>query len=112
MLAIQPPEVYKENRIPDSRLMLTTILKEPQGLRYNGMALVYVFGGYLLGFYGLFQAAWTINALAVVLLAHSMIIAAYLIHECGHQLVFKTWQAQCATGASPELGLWRGVRHL
>lgn len=64
-------------------------LKEPLGLRYNGLALLYVVSAYLVGFAGLFHTHWAINLLATLLLAHSMIIAAYLIHECGHQLVFK-----------------------
>ncbi len=89
MLAIRSLEVYKENRNPDSVSMTTVILKEPQGLRYNGIALLYVLAAYIVGFYGLFNPELTINAAATLLLAHSMTIAAYLIHECGHQLVFK-----------------------
>ncbi len=69
--------------------MATAILKEPAGLRYNGAALLYAICGYVVGFAGLFQAAWSINFLATLLLAHAMTISAYLIHECGHQLVFK-----------------------
>ena len=65
------------------------ILKETQGLRYNGAALAYVFVAYVLGFVGLFQNSWLINIPATLLLAHAMTIAAYLIHECGHNLVFK-----------------------
>jgi len=69
--------------------MATAILKEPAGLRYNGAALVYAIGGYIIGFVGLFHPAWAVNLLATLLLAHAMTISAYLIHECGHQLVFK-----------------------
>ncbi len=70
-------------------MMITApILKEPQGLRYNGAALAYVLVGYILGFAGLFQEAWWLNLPATLLLAHAMTIAAYLIHECGHNLVF------------------------
>ncbi len=69
--------------------MATAILKEPAGLRYNGAALLYAICGYVVGFAGLFQSAWAINLLATLLLAHAMTISAYLIHECGHQLVFK-----------------------
>jgi len=69
--------------------MATAFLKEPQGLLYNGFAMLYIIAGYVLGFAGLFHEAWAVNAVAVLLLAHAMTIAAYLIHECGHQLVFK-----------------------
>jgi fatty acid desaturase len=46
-------------------------------------------GASALGFAGLFAASWAVNALATLLLAHGMVIAAYLIHECGHNLVFQ-----------------------
>ena len=69
--------------------MTLAVLKEPAGLRYNGLALLYSVSGYVLGLAGLFHSAWPVNGLATLLLAHSMTIAAYLIHECGHQLVFR-----------------------
>ena len=89
MLAIPAHEVYKENSIWRYTVMAAAILKEPQGLRYNGFACLYAVGGYVLGFAGLFHGHWAINLLATLLLAHAMTIAAYLIHECGHQLVFR-----------------------
>ena len=69
--------------------MRTAILKESAGLTYYGGAVVYAVAGYVCGFAGLFHAAWTVNIVAALLLAHSMVIAAYLIHECGHNLVFR-----------------------
>ena len=69
--------------------MSVAVLKEPAGLRYNGGALFYAVSGYALGFAGLFYGAWPVNLAATLLLAHAMVIAAYLIHECGHQLVFR-----------------------
>lgn len=63
--------------------------KEPAAVLYHGMALAYVVLGYTLGFAGLFAGHWTINIAATVLLGHAMTIAAYLIHECGHNTVFK-----------------------
>ncbi len=70
-------------------IMAIQILKEAAGLRYNGAALLYAICGYAIGFAGLFHPAWGIKLVATLLLAHAMMIAAYLIHECGHQLVFK-----------------------
>lgn len=69
--------------------MVTAIMKEPAGLHYNGLAVAYSIAAYALGFYGLFRPEWLVNILATLLLAHAMVIAAYLIHECGHQLVFR-----------------------
>ena len=69
--------------------MSAAILKEPQGLVYYGLAIAYAVTGYILGFAGLFHASWGINIAATLLLTHAMVIAAYLIHECGHNLVFR-----------------------
>jgi omega-6 fatty acid desaturase (delta-12 desaturase) len=72
--------------------------KEPEGLRYSGAAFAYVITAYLLGFAGLFQASWAINLTATLFLAHAMTIAAYLIHECGHNLVFRRHQDNAHLG--------------
>ena len=64
------------------------VLREPQGLFYYGLATGYAVVGYGLGFVGLFHEYWFVNFVATLLLAHAMTIAAYLIHECGHNLVF------------------------
>ena len=68
---------------------IVALFREPQGVLMNGAALLYAVAGYVAGFAGLFHASWVVNALATLLLAHAMIIAAYLIHECGHNLVFR-----------------------
>ena len=78
--------------------MRDAILKEPAGLVYDGAAVLYVVIGYVVGLSGLFHPAWTINAVATLLLAHSMTIAAYLIHECGHNLVFRRSTANARLG--------------
>ena len=78
--------------------MSLAVLKEPAGLRFNGIALLYVVSGYVLGLAGLFHEAWPVNLAATLLLAHAMTIAAYLIHECGHQLVFRRAQHNAQLG--------------
>lgn len=80
---------------------MTTItgkLKEPQGLYYNGAALAYAVCAYVAGFAGLFHASWAVNALATLLLAHGMVIAAYLVHECAHNLVFRSGRDNARLG--------------
>jgi len=62
---------------------------ESAGVRYHGGALLYALGGYALGWWGLFSQSGWVNAIAVLVLAHGMVIAAYLLHECGHNLVFR-----------------------
>jgi fatty acid desaturase len=68
---------------------ITRPLHEPEGFLYHGGAVLYALLAYGLGFWGLFAAEWWVNALSVLILAHGMIIAAYLIHECGHNTIFK-----------------------
>jgi omega-6 fatty acid desaturase (delta-12 desaturase) len=66
----------------------TSLLKEREGWRYYGTAVTYAVFGYGLGIAGLFSATLAINIVATLLLAHAMTIAAYMIHECGHNAVF------------------------
>jgi len=77
---------------------LQALLNEREGRHYYGGALLYVLSGYLGGFAGLFSDRLAINCLAMLLLAHSMIIAAYLVHECGHNLIFRKIQHNTALG--------------
>ena len=56
---------------------------------YQGGALLYALTAYMLGCTGLVHESWFINGFATVLLAHGMIIAAYLTHECAHNTVFR-----------------------
>ncbi|MGB5721845.1 MAG: fatty acid desaturase, partial [Woeseiaceae bacterium] len=68
--------------------MSAGLIKDPDGLRYYGAASAYAVLAYVLGFAGLFHSQILVNVVATLLLAHGMTIAAYLIHECGHNLVF------------------------
>ncbi len=63
--------------------------KHAQGSLYYGGAIAYALIAYAVGFAGLFADAWFVSLPSMLLLAHSMVIAAYLIHECGHNLVFE-----------------------
>ncbi len=69
---------------------LTDKLNEAEGLRWHGGAVLYALLAYVLGWIGLFSPDWLVNILATLLLAHGMTIAAYMIHECGHNLVFRS----------------------
>lgn len=69
-------------------MVLKGLIKDADGLRYYGAASAYVMLAYLIGFAGLFHSNLIVNVCATLLLAHGMTIAAYLIHECGHNLVF------------------------
>ena len=54
--------------------MATSILKEAAGRRYNGVALLYLFSAYAIGFYGLFRPEWAINVAATLLLASASLL--------------------------------------
>ena len=62
---------------------------ESEGLRYHGSAVLYALMGYVIGWLGLFSSNWLVNLLAVLILGHAMTIAAYMVHECGHNLIFR-----------------------
>ena len=68
---------------------ITSLFKKPEGLRYHGSAVLYAVSAYCLGFSGLWVEAVMVNFFAVLLLAHGMVIAAYMVHECGHNTVFR-----------------------
>jgi fatty acid desaturase len=74
------------------------LFKEPKGVLMNGGALLYSVAGYVVGFAGLFHDSWAVNTVATLLLAHAMVIAAYLIHECAHNLVFRRGRHNAALG--------------
>ena len=78
--------------------MISDRLKEPAALVYNGGAVAYASAVYLLSFAALFHELIWVNLLAVVALAHAMVIAAYMIHECGHNSVFKTTRDNARLG--------------
>jgi fatty acid desaturase len=63
--------------------------RDPAGLLWHGGAFAYALLAWSLGLAGLFADSWAINLVATLLLAHGMIIAAYLIHECAHNTVFR-----------------------
>jgi fatty acid desaturase len=49
---------------------------------------MYSLMAYLGGFFLIVQNSWLVNFIGVLLLAHAMVIAAYLIHECAHNTIF------------------------
>ena len=72
--------------------------KESEGLIFHGGALLYSLLMYTLGLGGLFHSNWIINLVSTLCLAHGMTIAAYMIHEAGHNTVFKTNEANARLG--------------
>jgi len=77
---------------------ISRLIKDPDGLLYYGLASGYAVVAYIVGFVGLFQDSLLTNFAAMLLLSHGMTIAAYLIHECGHNLVFAHSRHNAALG--------------
>lgn len=78
--------------------LITKHFHEPVGLWYHGGAFLYALCGYTFGIYGLFSDEVLTNLFSTLLLAHAMIIAAYLIHECGHNTIFRSNNANAYLG--------------
>ena len=62
--------------------------KSSEGRFFHGLALLYAVSACSLGLAGIVLGNTWINIAATLLLAHGMVIAAYLVHECGHNTVF------------------------
>ncbi|MFU8813996.1 MAG: fatty acid desaturase family protein [Pseudomonadales bacterium] len=69
---------------------LRTLLRDPTSLWPNTIAMGYILLAYGGGWWALFQDSIWLFALGVVALAHGMTIAGYLMHDCGHNSIFKT----------------------
>ena len=83
--------------------MRTRIMRWEDGWLPNTLALAYALGGYALGLWACAAPAWWLNALGVLLTAHALVIAAYLIHECAHNTIFADNRWNAALG---EVLLW------
>lgn len=77
---------------------LVKLFHEPAGLLYHGFAVLYSIFGYVLGWFGFFSNNWLLNIGGVVLVGHAMVIAAYMIHECGHNTVFRSNKSNARLG--------------
>ena len=81
----------------------TRLLRFEDALLPNLAAWSYMFAAYGLGFAAIMASSLWLNAAGVLLLAHGMVIAAYFIHECAHDSLFKDARHNRLFG---ELLLW------
>ena len=70
--------------------MNTWTFKSSRARRHHTAAIAYALLGYSAGWWLLFNGGWAGFIPGVLLLGHGMIIAAYLIHECAHNTIFKS----------------------
>lgn len=98
------------------------IWRYSSGMWPNTLAIAYVFVAQGLGLAGIVADSLVINIGASLLIAHSLVVAAYLIHELAHALVFNARRHNrllgeillwiCGAGyASFERVRWMHLRH-
>ncbi len=73
-------------------------LRDPEGAHYTVLVLLYIAVMYTGGWLGIFQANPAVNVLGVLALTHSMLISAYLLHDCGHNAVFASTKGNAYLG--------------
>ncbi len=66
-----------------------SIMRYREGWFYHGLAVGYSVIGYVAGLAGILSASWLIKLPSILLLSHAMTIAAYMVHEAGHNTVFR-----------------------
>jgi omega-6 fatty acid desaturase (delta-12 desaturase) len=67
-----------------------TYFRYKGGLRPNGLALLYCYLAYFGGWVLILSLHPVLMALGTLAVAHGMVIAAYMIHDCGHNAIFKS----------------------
>lgn len=98
-------------------MMKSSIYRYNDALLPNTLAFAYVLAGYGGGWYLLIHQGWLFNLLGVLLLAHAMIIAAYLVHECAHNTLFARNENNARLGnvllwiTGACYGSYEGIRH-
>lgn len=68
---------------------LMAVLRYDDALWPNLLAILYVLAGYVGGLVLMLDASLLLNIPGIVLFAHAMVIAAYLIHECAHNSLMR-----------------------
>ena len=76
-----------------SPTMALAIFRNRQGTWRNVAALTYTLAGYALGVALLTVQHWALNLAGVLLTGHTLVYAAYFIHEFAHQTVFRSPEA-------------------
>ncbi|MGD9254120.1 MAG: hypothetical protein PVF23_00025 [Chromatiales bacterium] len=66
------------------------IWRDPKGRLPNTIALIYAVPGHLLGLRLLVESSALLVIPALLLTARTMVIGAYLVHECGHMTLFRS----------------------
>lgn len=96
---------------------MSAIWKDANGMLPNLLALGYGLLGYVAGWAMLLSANAWLFLPGVLLLGHSMVISAYLIHECAHNTLLRDNQLNARLGRALSwlvggcYGSYEGIRH-
>jgi fatty acid desaturase len=74
------------------------VMKYADGLWPNFFSLLYILSAYCFGIYLITTDLILLNFCGSLFLAHSMVIAAYMVHECAHNTVFSSNSANARLG--------------
>ena len=74
------------------------VMKYADGLWPNFSSLLYILSAYCFGIYLITTDLIVLNFCGSLFLAHSMVIAAYMVHECAHNTVFSSNSANARLG--------------
>ena len=74
---------------PVGECLMSGILRYKDALWPNTYAILYVLTAYIIGLLLMLSSAFSLNFAGILLFAHAMVIAAYLVHECAHNSVFR-----------------------
>ncbi len=98
-------------------IVMKPVMKYADGLRPNTLALLYILLSCSLGLYLITLESLPFNVCGAALLAHGMVIAAYMVHECAHNTVFRSNCANARLGAALNwitgacYGTYEDIRH-
>jgi fatty acid desaturase len=97
---------------------LPTLFRDRADARAHGLVLSYVFLGWVGSFALMASRSVALDILGVLLCAHTMLLAAYLLHEAAHQTLFISRRANQWVGetvnciASSGCASFERIRHL
>ncbi len=95
-----------------------SLFRDRESAIVNSLILLWVSLGWIASFALMGAAATPINVVGVVLCVHTMVLAAYLIHEAAHQTLFAVQPANTAAGeamsfiAGSSYASFERIRHL
>lgn len=83
--------------------MNLSLFRHDDGVVQNIVAIAYTLAAWIGGVSLIASSDWWINALGILVLAHSLVFAAYFLHEFAHGTVFRNRQANLIGG---EVASW------